>query len=960
MYIYSTFPWCIILNSTIVFKRFIVLLFLALSNLGFAQQPSHYFIGEEELAGIDLYSVTQSSDGMFWLTSNQGVIKYDGHNFTKIRSENAKSHSLFEIKKDENNDLYCINLSGEIFRVYEDSLELFYQIPDSLLSSYLFFNFDGQNNLIFSSKGYYKVQDNGQIQKLFSSPRSNPITKLPTGELFFSNIWFKEIAFYKNDSIEQVESLPFVANACYTTSKRVLLGNDKTHRTNIYEKIGENWSILDFENKSNLEKGSNVEFRIVHDSLFAFTYKERGIFLYNQKGNLKYGEKKLFPQHRISGSYFDQEGSLWLITLGKGIIVIPNPEIIDFNNIPQVKNADIRSVIIKDNRVLIGGLDGSVFEIKENNVQKIAKIPSAIEFLDFDVKRNILFLGNQISKSNNPAKEIYGVSSVKDLVISDSNTYFFATNWGIVKVIIDNKGKNTSEFINKVRTRCVYHHKEQNYFLVGTSKGLQFINSSKKYYITYKGNPITVRDIFRVEDEIWLSTSSHGILIYRNNQLDPFSFTKELNIKDVNKCIYKKGILFFTSNVGIYIYNFKENSHILLTKGQGLLSNKIIDFDVKDHHLWLVFTQGLQKINYKNIQFNKTTPNFMWKSISVNKTIINPQEKNEFSYQENQFSFQFLALAYKHRGRLTYQYILEGLHSDWRKKEFQNNQVDYQSLPHGEYTFKVKAINEDGVESNTLKYAFSISPPFWFTWWFYLSVVVVISLLVATYFVIRLQIVRKQLTLEKQLKTSEITAIKAQMHPHFVFNALNSIQDLILLKDIRNSNLYLGKFADLMRKTLEFSSQNFISLKEEIEILQLYLELEKLRFVEDLFAEIQCDLSEEELFGRSIPSMLIQPYVENAIKHGLLHKQGGKTLIVHFYMEEEVLVCEVVDNGIGRKKSEEIQLRRSKSYQSFSTKANKKRIDLIKESSNVRIDLNITDLYKDSEPCGTKVEFRFY
>ena len=225
---------------------------------------------------------------------------------------------------------------------------------------------------------------------------------------------------------------------------------------------------------------------------------------------------------------------------------------------------------------------------------------------------------------------------------------------------------------------------------------------------------------------------------------------------------------------------------------------------------------------------------------------------------------------------------------------------------------------------------------------------------------LKLNQVNKELTLEKQLKTSEIKAIKAQMNPHFIFNALNSIQDLILLKDVRNSNVYLGKFADLMRKTLDFSSKNEIYLTQEIELLELYLELEKLRFGDDFTATINCKINHNKLQEIQVPSLLFQPYIENAIKHGLLHKKDNKELAINLFLKETTLICEIIDNGVGRTKAQEIKKRREKSHFSFSTNANKKRIDLIRESTNKNITLTVIDLFDNNNtPSGTKVVFEF-
>ena len=164
------------------------------------------------------------------------------------------------------------------------------------------------------------------------------------------------------------------------------------------------------------------------------------------------------------------------------------------------------------------------------------------------------------------------------------------------------------------------------------------------------------------------------------------------------------------------------------------------------------------------------------------------------------------------------------------------------------------------------------------------------------------------------------------------------------------SNYYLSKFSSLLRKVLETSSKNEISLKEEIEILSAYLELEKLRFGSDFSYNINIDknIDEDDL---KIHPMLIQPFIENAIKHGLLHKKGEKILSINVELTNGV-TCIIDDNGVGRKKSAEIKNRNTQQHQSFATQASEKRIELLNSIGTKKYSFNIID--KENE-TGTKV-----
>lgn len=212
----------------------------------------------------------------------------------------------------------------------------------------------------------------------------------------------------------------------------------------------------------------------------------------------------------------------------------------------------------------------------------------------------------------------------------------------------------------------------------------------------------------------------------------------------------------------------------------------------------------------------------------------------------------------------------------------------------------------------------------------------------------------KRLTVENQYKDSELKAIKAQMNPHFMFNALNSIQEYIILNEKELASDYLGKFADLMRLYLTQSNQNLIKIEDEIKSLHLYIELEALR-QEGLTFAIKCE--DEFLMEKNIPPMLMQPYVENAIKHGLWHKKGDKQLQVLFYEREGLIICEIIDNGVGITESKRINKQKGK-HQSFSTAANENRIRIIQEKHGNELGIKMVEIKKGEEINGTRVEIQ--
>ncbi|MFY7912279.1 MAG: tetratricopeptide repeat-containing sensor histidine kinase [Emticicia sp.] len=221
----------------------------------------------------------------------------------------------------------------------------------------------------------------------------------------------------------------------------------------------------------------------------------------------------------------------------------------------------------------------------------------------------------------------------------------------------------------------------------------------------------------------------------------------------------------------------------------------------------------------------------------------------------------------------------------------------------------------------------------------------------------KLEEAEKRIIIEQKATESELKALKSQMNPHFMFNALNSIQEQFMFGDKKLANEQMGNFTYLTRQILTISGKKRISLSTEVEVLTKYLELEKMRFTEDFEYNITLSDTIDEDYHQ-IPPMLIQPFVENSIKHGLLHKIGNKKLSIVFDLSEneENLICIVEDNGIGREKSAEIKSKRIQQHESFSTSATEERLRLLNNGLLEKNYIIYEDLQdQNQQAAGTRV-----
>jgi LytS/YehU family sensor histidine kinase len=317
------------------------------------------------------------------------------------------------------------------------------------------------------------------------------------------------------------------------------------------------------------------------------------------------------------------------------------------------------------------------------------------------------------------------------------------------------------------------------------------------------------------------------------------------------------------------------------------------------------------------------------------------------------FRYGFRTLFYPELAQ--YRYRLEGQKTDWTYTGTTREAL-FGDLKAGDYKFEVQARYPWQAWSSTAgTYAFKVKEAYWRTWWFWFLFAFVISGITFIWARDRWQRREKRLRLENDLLDMERKALRLQMNPHFIFNALDSISSFIFKKDPKMAVRYLNNFAKLMRLTLESSMEHIHPVETEVSILKNYLELEKLRFNAKFDYEIVVD--EDLDYDIGLPPMLVQPHVENAILHGLKPKDGPGFIHISFKLDGEYLCCTIDDDGIGREKAKDLPGK--KAHRSMATQINKDRIDLLKRSLDEDIYLNIIDKHnQQGEATGTTVIIR--
>jgi hypothetical protein len=331
------------------------------------------------------------------------------------------------------------------------------------------------------------------------------------------------------------------------------------------------------------------------------------------------------------------------------------------------------------------------------------------------------------------------------------------------------------------------------------------------------------------------------------------------------------------------------------------------------------------------------------------------------SYRRKDIRFEYAGISYRSAGDIRYRYRLLGLDSIWR--ETRETFLEYPLLPSGHYSFELQAVNKFDTRSPVHSIPFEVETPYWETLWFKGAVMAVLALLTWLFVDRRIRYIRRQqqekAELQRDKAEMENKALQSQMNPHFIFNCLNSIQHFMFEKDMMATNEYISGFARLIRATLQYSSTSFITINDEVDYLSTYLSLEKMRFEEKMNYSIEVDRAIDRLKA-FIPPMLIQPYVENAMRHGLRHKEGSDGFIrIRIWRENEHVMVSVEDNGIGRQKAMEYKTREHIEYQSKGMSLTANRINIIGAVYGAYIRVKVEDRMTGEHPDGTRVTLIF-
>lgn len=624
--------------------------------------------------------------------------------------------------------------------------------------------------------------------------------------------------------------------------------------------------------------------------------------------------------------------------------------------------------------------------LKTHSTQEIAQFPiNFISAIRKDPKgnlwvcmRNEVIVRDVISaqwiRINLPESPVNSKNRVFWDVVFDDNGFAYTCSWtdGVFQIGPDLKFKKIIP-IPSTNTDCRYQaiKFDTNYnrlWIATENQGVYCLNlkNNSSFWLRYQQNkpnslpgyPIVDLEL-ATDGSIWICTTSNGLAHFsvEQNTMTHFNQQNGLSSNFTYWCSFdKKGRMWVSCPSSINLFDPQTQSFSSFGMESGWTDQEVFKPSrMRNGELLFGTMNGYFQLNEVNFATGNINPEVYIRGVLLGDSSLSISQKAILNSNQNSITIQFGAIDYTLPDKLQFQYLIN---SDKAWKNTNERELNLINLPPGDYTIQIRAANIHHTWSKPVTWQFLIQTPFWKKGWFLILCISLIA--VIAYLIIRRRLIaiRSKAQLKQRIAETEMAALRAQMNPHFIFNCLNSIDNLIQQNDSLNAAKYLHRFARLIRDVLEHSRSTEIPFRKDWETIRIYLELEQLR--QDGSINLTFEADAELLQGDyRVPPLLIQPFIENAMHHGLLHKMSGeKYLKIVAQVKGEELIYTIEDNGIGRDTAMKIKLAHSKDRPSLGVQISSERIAFytsrLGSSSVETIDL----YHSDGSAAGTRVIVR--
>lgn len=917
-----------------------------------------------------VYDLHIDSLGYLYLGTDLGLFRFNGTRFQRIPSLGNVDSAIDNIVSLNGNKLWAKNFANQLFYLENDTLKVYEPLKDILGSQNSLNEIFGVGDDLFlasrqkvmkynSATGLEILVENNEAESFITS-----VSQLPNGNMGF----IQNDNFIGLEDIANVISLPPIASHSLHAHKGEIYTSGRGINKAVY----------------NFQKGQNIDLSSLPRNAFIYFLRSTknklwlctSLGLYEVENDEFANPEIILENSRVSDIVEDREGNFWVSTLDAGIYFFPNFKILNteiangktgkFSSYTSITNTPFQTLLVgtNDGHIIEMNLNGQVLRDfdTEYNIE--------IEFIFFDQSRNrIICTNGSFDYYNpNPSGSVYlGKHFMPDdegnfliahsvfagLVNQDFNqrpNISFSSNYNLEPY------EGFTPYVLKLveaRAKTVYFSKSHQEYFLAAIDDLYLIDKDGNIQNPRLSNqkPLVINAI--VEDgsgRIWLGSSQKGLVKWEGGELEQMQ-VDGLGEAYIKKLILWNNQLYILSNNDLYKYDIPTGRTTRLPVSDIFSGLKINDLIIIDNEIWVTSNEGVHTFKL-NEQWNSSPPTLINKGL-----LINGQKRSgsRFTFEENSITLLYDLIHLGGNGSSTIKYRIQP-NAKWEEIAGSTGQINFASMSPGKYQIQFQGIAK-GQSSEIYRVPLIITPPWWQSPSHLIILALLFLLLLVSLFALREKSRKRSEEVKLKLAQSQIKSLRSQMNPHFIFNILNAVQGFIYTGQKNNAAEYLSNFSALMRSTLELSDKQVVSLNEELDLLNLYISLELPRFDEKVDYQLTIEDGIDAEFVK-IPSLLLQPFVENALKHGLLHKVGNKLLKINISkFGSSHLIVQIEDNGIGREASQKINIKR-KNHSAFGTNAIFSRIELINQTLKNPIHLEVNDVLDNGLVVGTIVKIK--
>ncbi|PHN07283.1 sensor histidine kinase [Flavilitoribacter nigricans] len=971
-----------------------------LSSLVLSAQNDHqpYFRNystDDGLPSPEVHDILQDRQGYLWIATDNGVSRFDGYRFHNYGAKQGLMNNVvFFLEEDSHGRVWMQTMSGNMYYYDQDSIHTY--AHNDIFGQYRYFLPNGF--MIPEGKWHYFSLIHLGILRVDSTGRHDFLNRNTSSMLVLLEKPELKRSLFSIVGNATLQQFGFPVNTSPTNHQLAVFSDSLNGVHDVYLKPGTTRSsgfsegqhqLFDFRKElviyQNYELVSRfpipskaAEIDRIDSTFWVGLNNKEGVWAFPSVSDLHQGRyQRYLKGNSISAVYRDNLGGHWFGTLEDGLRYAPN---LDLRVIrPEILSPNENILCLQrgsDGQLLLGTDAGQIYALDTTgNFQKLQKIEGGVYDLRYTTNDRTLWVTGQ------PLQMIRGgkrkpvpyadalsraelVSSKRILPSADSSRIYCLSSIGLE--VVDRSAEQVvfSTLGTTYQTSFLDAFEDSGGRIwIGSTRGLLEFSEDQLRPVVHREPffQLRIEAINELADgTLVMGSKGGGIALWKDAQVTILDDKAGLTSNMIESIIIddEQQIWVATLN-GLNVVRrdsvTREWSIRQVTMSHGLPSNEIHDLCHIGNWLYIATGNGLVRFPLKQ-KITRYAPAPFFETILVNGQPVDQDQLGRLKYNEGNIQLHFICLNYKFRENIPYRYKLN---ADAAWSYTRDRSVNYAALTPGNYTFELQAQNEDGAWSESLIAEFSISRPFWQRLWFRLGAVAFLLFGGIYYWYrVRLTRLRKEALTEKQINELHRSALQAQMNPHFIFNCLNSIQSFIASGDKTSAMHYLARFAKLVRATLNASTQASISLEEEVQVLKNYIELEKLRFHDRFEYTIEID-PELDPFEISLPPLLVQPFVENAINHGFNFTDPTRIgdLRIRYQKAGGYLRVSIRDNGLGIDRSQQHQANATSIHQLMGMSITQKRLSL--QGAPAGDHLQVEELKDEANnTAGTEVVIR--